>query len=102
MQPTAPALAVPVGTKVWLLRRRDRLLAEVVQPPRDGQVEVRWFLGPARTEQAAVPLDLVEVAKLSSQQRVYVPPGQHWQHGRLVTQVAGQPGSPLRCYFIAL
>jgi ATP-dependent helicase HepA len=103
MQPVvvgALAAVPPIGRKVWLNHGPRPILAEVVASCR-GEVTVRWFLGPTQTDEVTVPIDQIEDAQLSSQQRVFVPPGDYWRYGRLVAALPSHPGE-VRRYFVAL
>src|SRR5262245_4948133 len=91
-----------VGQKVWVAQGHDRLLAEVYQPPRRDQVEVLSFTCPGRSEELSVPTEQVTPATLISGQRVYIPPGDYWRHGRVVIELIKPAGSRVRFYAIAL
>lgn len=97
MEPTA----LIAGQKVWVMQGRDRLLAEVSQAPKRGQVKVISFNGPGRSEKVTVDSDQVSPATLISGQRVYVPPGDYWQHGRIIVELTRPAGSRLRFYMVA-
>jgi hypothetical protein len=102
---TAPlsAAAAVLGRKVWLTHTPHRLLGEIAGPVHEDQVLVRWFIGPGRSATATVALSHVEPAALSSQQRIYIAPGDYWRFGRVVCDVPGDRAlAPLRTFAIAL
>jgi ATP-dependent helicase HepA len=90
-----------VGQKVWVKQGRQQLLAEVHQPPRRDQVKVLSFNGPGRSEKFTVPLEQLAPATLVSGQRVYIPPGDYWRHGRIIVELTRPGMSRLRIYMIA-
>jgi ATP-dependent helicase HepA len=97
------ATTLPAGFKVWVRHGRYRILAEVLNYRPNGTVEVCWYPGPTNDPPRAVVMPLeVEPARLYSQQRVFLPPGTHWQYGRLVEATGNPAGGRLRSGFIAL
>ena len=90
------------GQKVWISRGDQRILGEILNPSTQNQLEVIWFNGPGKSETAKVPLDQISSAVLVSQQRIYIEPGDYWQHGRVICERDRPAKSLLRVYTVAL
>lgn len=103
MKDSATVAPLVTGRKIRFSIDAVRYLGEVVKPPANGRVEVRWFTGPGRAQQTSVAVDEVETARLASQQRVYVPSEHGWRFGRLICEMSqADSREMLRTYAIAL
>jgi hypothetical protein len=102
MKESATVAPLVKGQKVRFSLDAIRYLGEVAQPPANGRVEVCWFTGPGQAQRASVAVDEVELARLVSQQRVYVPTDHGWRFGRIVCQMdQADSRTPLRAFAIA-